>query len=296
MSTKFAMLRHVLILSGFLASLMAAPLVHAGQIGVWVDSNGLTPTACADEIDQLPAFVAQTGQPDYVHCFIHFSDPFPEAQVSAIEAMGSEAIVDWGCDLVSTVNSGADDSTITAFATAAAAHGKPMLMRIYREMNLSGLPSGQCMVDASPSDFVAAWQRIYDLFQAAGATNVAFVWCPANANTDKTYYPGDDVVDWLAFDSYDKNGKGAKAIVQWKPFFTTWAGTTKPIMIAETAAQDVDQAAFIAAWPLAFKRYAGLKAIVYFDGPGQSPWDWRLDAGLSAFAALVAAQTPLGGN
>ena len=50
------------------------------------------------------------------------------------------------------------------------------------------------------SDYVAAWRRSHDVANAAGATNITWVWCPnidpADALTPcERLYPGDANVD-----------------------------------------------------------------------------------------------------
>ena len=58
------------------------------------------------------------------------------------------------------------------------------------------------------ADFVAAWRHVHDLFTAAGATNVLWVWCPNLDDPGHTtgldeLYPGDSYVDWTCLDGYN---------------------------------------------------------------------------------------------
>jgi len=68
---------------------------------------------------------------------------------------------------------------------------------------------GDPAVPDGPERFVAVFRHIVERIRAAGADNVSFVWhvnaddVPAEAwNALENYYPGDDVVDWLAVSVY----------------------------------------------------------------------------------------------
>lgn len=57
--------------------------------------------------------------------------------------------------------------------------------------------------------FRALWRHVHAVFEDEGATAVEWVWCPTNwafaprsRRDPLTWYPGDDVVDWLCADGY----------------------------------------------------------------------------------------------
>src|SRR5207245_1955691 len=92
--------------------------------------------------------------------------------------------------------------------------------------------------------YIAAWRHIHDIFTAAGATNVQWVWCP-NAEPDgslplEALYPGDAYVDWLGLDGFNRVAEG------WASFSTIFgtsyrrltAMTSKPVIIAETSSSE----------------------------------------------------------
>jgi beta-mannanase len=132
---------------------------------------------------------------------------------------------------------------------------------------------------------------VHDIFTAAGATNVLWVFSP---NVDSVpgdawnqwsnYYPGDDYVDWTAFDGY--NWGTVQAGSSWRSFTamtgTIYAGLTakgKPIMIPETASaeQGGDKAAWIAdILPSLRTSFPGIKAFVWFHMNKET--DWRVDS------------------
>ena len=59
------------------------------------------------------------------------------------------------------------------------------------------------------AEFISAWQRMVGIFQANGADNVGFMWCPNEGGVHLTrsqlsdYYPGDAYVDWVGSDWYN---------------------------------------------------------------------------------------------
>lgn len=126
---------------------------------------------------------------------------------------------------------------IRAQARAAAARHAPLLLSFGHE------PENER--NGSPAAYVVAWRHYVAVFRAEHATNVRFVWIlmasrfhprggriPAAA-----YYPGDDVIDWLAVDGYNWFGWRSDT---WRPFtdvfadFVDWATPhRRPLMVAE---------------------------------------------------------------
>lgn len=282
----------MLRLLAFLACLFAVPAYSQVMVGALINTVNPGAVECDHEIPQIAAFDAALPQPPAIlHCYTDFNSPFPEADVEAIEASGSTAMVDWKCDQLTSINSGADDATITAFAQAAAAHKSLLYLRFYYEMN-QAWPG--CGANTNPAAFVAAWIRIHNIFVAQGATNVLFVWCPAHTGNSLKWWPGDAYIDVYGVDGYDKAGTGATAVYMFSAFLKTWEPRTiKPIFICETAAQAyVDQVAYLQAVPRFLHNHPQIAAFIYFSSPAspQYPDNWELEDGLPAYAALIAAQ------
>jgi Glycosyl hydrolase family 26 len=111
--------------------------------------------------------------------------------------------------------SGKHDAYITQFAKAAAAYHYPFILRVLHEMNGNWYPWGYGVNgNTNPADSPAAWKHIVNIFRAAGATNVQFVYCISRNDSGffNTYgsamrkaYPGDSYVDWLGLDGYNKS-------------------------------------------------------------------------------------------
>jgi hypothetical protein len=89
------------------------------------------------------------------------------------------------------------------------------------------------------SDFVAAYQHVYDYFKKAGVTNVIWVWSPhiAYGYFDE-YYPGDEYVDWVGVGTLNY-GTVAKWSNWWSfdeifgRHYNALEKFNKPIMISE---------------------------------------------------------------
>lgn len=275
----------------FVTCLFSFPASAQVMIGAWINMTG-GPLECATQTPQIAAFDASVkGTPAILHCYTDWSAPFPEADIEAIEASGSTPMIDWKCGPLADINAGTDDTYITAFAQAAAAHGKPLYLRWYYEMN-QAWPG--CGADTNPGAYIAAYQRIHDIFVAQGAANVVWVWCPAHTSPAKTpqWYPDDAYVDVVGVDAYDDAGTGAAAVSMFTPFLKVWAASPKPIIICETGAQAVDQAAYLAALPKYLQKHPQIVGLIYFSGHTSSPEDWRLTTGLPAYSALLASAPP----
>jgi hypothetical protein len=110
------------------------------------------------------------------------------------------------------------------------------------------------------------------------------------------YYPGDDVIDWLAADGY--NWFGCRSDT-WRPFgdifadFIAWAGThRRPPMVAEWGSQE-DPATpgrkgqWITAAGEAIHGWQQLRAILYWNATGRhGRCPFYLRSSLSAISAI----------
>jgi hypothetical protein len=221
------------------------------------------------------------------------------------------------------IAAGAYDGYISAYAGSAADWGGPIRLRFAHEMiqdnvhddcqGQPGCPEWYPWQD-QPADYVAAFRRVHDLFQAAGAANVAFVWCPNNYPFDlsvvRAYYPGAGYVDWLCVDGYNwTNQDGAPGWPDWQWFddiyyniYHTLADHAeifgeRPIMIGELASCEAgpyeQPGQTKAAWiENAFSRmksadYARLQAFYWFQTHKEC--NWRVDSSPASEAAFRLA-------
>jgi hypothetical protein len=138
--------------------------------------------------------------------FPDFQAEWGEGTMQWIHDHGSIPIVAglaWGD--VNVVAAGGQDASIDAYAAHYAALGFPIIVRLMHEMDQ---PTAYSMI-GKEANFRAAWQRIVTRFDAAGATNVGFWWCPTEGGprpaigSALSYYPGHQYVDWVGSDGYN---------------------------------------------------------------------------------------------
>lgn len=245
-----------------------------------------------------------------VHDFFGFYDDWVPRARTVLQS-GKTPLITWepwtngstGIPLDEIIG-GTHDTIIRARGTAARDLGGKMFLRWGHEMNgnwypWAGFNNGANA--AATQKYIAAYRRIHDLFEAAGATNVLWVFCP---NVDSVpgdawnawanYYPGDDYVDWMGFDGY--NWGTVQSGSTWRSFsaiagaiYPSLAGKNKPIMIAETASaeQGGDKAAWIAGiLPALQTSYPAIKAFVWFEVNKET--DWRVESTPGARDSFVS--------
>ncbi len=165
------------------------------------------------------------------------------------------------------------DSRIADVANLLKAYKKPVLLRIGGEFN--GSWNGY-----HPWDYPLAFRKIVTRIRAAGADNVAFVWCyePAapgdfyeqNAAGAWKWYPGDDVVDWFSIDLFASgdvtpgaggHGGGVTAYSRTVAFLDLAVAKSRPVVIAESSPSHFDVVADgLNAWNGWFAPYFALIA------------------------------------
>jgi endoglucanase len=282
---------------------------HA-YLGAWLKplpahQVGATDTPLEAELQQLPAFNQSLARPlSIVHVFQAWDQLTPSYQLGEVLANGATPMIDWECGVSDQlIIDGQYDAYITKFAKELAALRAPVFLRWFPEPNFpAGTQAVKCigaLPPAGPRNYVAAFRHIHDLFAAAGATNVAFVWCLGSSGTDHdwvNYYPGSAYVDWIAVDGYERSlttetGAFSQRFKNWYEDFSSFG---KPMIITETGAfpstgfsdpqpdylHQIDTEISVQ-FPL-------LKGVAYFDS-ATAFHSYALDpAGLSAFSQLSA--------
>lgn len=189
----------------------------------------------------------------------------------------------WNLD---AINSGTHDAYLRSFASKMAQYPSNFLLRWGHEMNLSDYSwAGYCNggnVEATQK-FILAFRRIVDIFRAAGANNVQWIWSPSfdswpheSWNDLDNYYPGDDYVDWIGVVGYNFGESRVWSGYHWDTFDDLFRifledaqqnYPNKPVMLADygTAEDDGgDKADWLTDAFTEMKRYPNLKAVVYF--------------------------------
>jgi hypothetical protein len=298
--------------SGAASALPPVP-VHGAYFGV--DPNfktGDTPAATQPRttVGELSLLQGQIGRPvSIVSFYIGWEQSPPLPGMAGVAAQGSIPLVSWHCGPLDTsVANGQFDGLIRNEAEAFKAYGRPVFLRWFWEMNLPNVPGHAACLGAGDlqtqeQEYITAYQRIWTIFHDAGADNVAFVWGPsaaASAPTATGFYPGNQYVDWIGFDLYDRAGKGTFPTV-FHITYPTYANATyadKPMIITETGAPEdgpgmgsPTQAQWIqeiqSSLPTEFPEVHG---VVYVDA-SDSAGDYVLGGtGLAAFATLARTQ------
>jgi hypothetical protein len=238
--------------------------------------------------------------------FFGWEESFPTEFQRLDVASGRIAMITWKAPALDEILSGSEDAVIAARADAVRQFGAPLFIRWGWEMNgywteWSGVRNNSPGAFDGPAKYIRAWHRIHDIFQSHGATNVSWVWAPNGESVPNTYrnriaayYPGDAYVDWVGLSAYNWGSRHSWS--HWEPFarlvrgvYSTYA-TRKPIMVAETGSvgSGVKKARWIAQIGPALRRYAAIKAVLWFERPPD--WTVRSPGGaLSAFRRLVSS-------
>jgi autotransporter-associated beta strand protein len=226
---------------------------------------------------------------------------FPTTEMNDIRHHGSIPMFTWqpqnGTEGVtqsftlSNIANGAYDTYISNWATSAKNWEHPFFLRLAHEMNGNWYPWCASVNGNTPGQYIQMWQHVHDIFTSVGATNATWVWCvnvvPGMRTPISQLYPGDNYVDWLALDGYNRLAN------PWQDFQAIAAETVtqltniapgKPIMVAETGCNQTNNPTETKAqWLLnVLTNYLPqvqprIKAWVYFNSTNTSDGnDWRI--------------------
>src|SRR5262249_55675085 len=138
---------------------------------------------------------------------------------------------------------------------------RPVYLRVGYEFDL---PENKY----APAGYVTAFRRIRDRVEARGATNVAYVWHSYAATASKTaaeWWPGDDVVDWVAVSFFWVKQSHLETIAKFAK------QKDKPLMVAEATPRGIGTTKGRESWDgwfVPFFRYVQLydvRAVCYID-------------------------------
>jgi hypothetical protein len=252
------------------------------------------------------------AKPTAWHWYEPFQTGFTQANFDAVTSRGFTPILSWAPSDATgaaisdaAVASGTVDGLLHAFATKAAAWGKPFYLRLGWEMNLSSIGGWGVGANGNTgADYIAMWKHVHDLVVQDGATAIRWFWCPSEIGANdpplSNVYPGDAYVDFVGFDAY--NWGTTQSWSNWRSLVDTYkatyaavaALTSKPMIVGETgsAEQGGDKGmwmtqGFLTDLPAQFPRIIG---VVYFDE--NAPPDWRVETSpgsLAAFKEVIGA-------
>ncbi|UCD35644.1 MAG: hypothetical protein JSU90_02085, partial [Nitrospiraceae bacterium] len=111
---------------------------------------------------------------------------------------------------LNTIASGRYDGYIRSFARELATFPRTVFLRIMHEMNGDWYPWCGTVNGNSSEDYIVAWNHIRDLVNREAPSGIQWVWCPYASSYPETllnrmedYFPGDEVIDWVAIDGYN---------------------------------------------------------------------------------------------
>jgi beta-mannanase len=235
---------------------------------------------------------------------------FDTATADAVWSRGAEPMVTWepwrdgrlGPNQpefsLSRFLDGRFDPLLRHFAESVRDWGHPVLLRFAPEMNGYWNSWSPGVNGNSAREFVAVWRHVHDLFAAAGARNVEWVWSPnvsfPHSTPLRVLYPGDAYVDWVGVDGY--NWGKSRAGTQWASFASIFGPTlrsisrltTKPIVLTEVGSTEVGgkKSAWIRDFLSQLGRNPSIVGFVWFQYDKET--DWRIDSSSASRAAFGA--------
>ncbi|HEX6780657.1 MAG TPA: glycosyl hydrolase [Solirubrobacterales bacterium] len=302
--------------------LLASPSVAAAKPralywGAWIGSQ-VTGREAPWDMAAASSFETSVGSglsllqfsSPFAHCELgHCSYyTFPTTEMEKIRDHGAIPVFSWnsgasGGDPASyrlaALNAGGFDAYIQDFARAAAAWGHPFFLRFNWEMNGTWFPWGAGVNGNTAAEFRAAWRRVHEIFDDAGATNATWVWCPYANRTEslrlRPYYPGERFVDWTCLDTYNWGPESSQPS-RWRSFrelfepsyraITERIAPGKPMMIGEVATTGTPEtkAYWIHGMFASLRhRFEQVRGLVWFNKL-DSGAEWPIDDAVSASA------------
>ncbi len=280
--------------------------------GAWMGGNAYP---AEEELGDAP-WEAETWNRFESHAgkqlsLVHFGQPAPWDQAFAagplelVKERGAIPVVDMGNGeaTLAEIANGSRDAYLTEWAEDAAEYESPFFLRWDFQMNGTWFPWGEEAAE-NPTRFKEAWQHFHNVVEAAGATNVTWVWCPNTSYEGSTslssLYPGNAYVDWTCMDSFN-SGTNPIQPNGWESFSTLFSTTygelqslasSKPIMIGETASSEYGGSkaswigdAFETQLPVSFP---AVKAVMWWNKT-DGGLDWPIESSESAQTAFANA-------
>ena len=302
----------IMLFSGYARSQKLLPPENGVYHGAFPDMG---PTEDVVTIERINDFEKLTGKDA---AWVYFSDNwfdgihFPWDETEAIREAGSIPFIrmmprsDWTegkLDTLYTLQNiidGKFDLDIRQYARDVKGFGTPVLIEFGTEVNGNWFPwsgayngggetngYGDPYVPDGPERFRDAYRHIIDMFRDERVNNVTwFFHVDANAepqeswNTMKSYYPGDDYIDWIGISVYGAQEPGD----EWVEFSDVLDGAimevshislNKPLAILEFGVIDGQNPGSKSEWIknalnyITSDKYPRIKAISYW----HSKWD-----------------------
>jgi hypothetical protein len=281
--------------------------------GAWLGSSIPSKNGRYDYGKGLSEYeAAAQNVPDILHFYKVNGDTFPTSDEVALTrrdgAQASLLFYNWKPSTSLSwrqIADGGADGNIRAVAASLQRYPGRLFLAIHHEPenDQGGPDSGR-----TPADYVAMYRHVVTMLRDSGVTNAVYVmnfmgfagW----ASVADAFYPGDDVVDWIAYDPYAHAGAPTFSALlnrpdgRW-PGFYQWAvdkAPGKPIMLGEWAfdlqSQPLAPEALDDAHQVLQEQFPMLKALVYWNSR-TTEYDYRLDQQTDAGVAFAAAYARL---
>jgi hypothetical protein len=279
------------------------PRIPATGAYLGIDAN----FSSASTGDQVVAFEHSMGSPVGIASFyVAFLQVPSLSQMHSVLNTGAVPMVNMKCGAADgSVVAGQYDLKLRRLAVDLREFGRPVFFRWFWEMNLPKVQSHRmCLGRQGAHGYIAAFRHIWTIFHKEGATNVAFVWAPSDAQHapdayDTKYYPGASYVDWIGADLYDRQQISKTFGHEFDAFYRFWhvQAPSKPIMLSETGAIGGDQPVWLKQITSCLTRkvietrdtpYTQVKAIIYVDAIDKFNYVLKSgSAGHSEFAGML---------
>ena len=240
--------------------------------------------------------------PDTYHSWLRDTDRKMILSVRAKRLNGT--VIRW-TDIAAAQSGSALYNDTVRWADRMRDYGKPVYFTFNHEPE-----SSASFANGEAPDFIAAWRKFHDVFEARGATNVKFMWImtdyaffvgSAARNDASKWYPGDSYLDAMGADAYNWYNCRTGINTPWwtletiiRPFRDFGAAhPNEELWLSEYAStEDTASPGRKAQWinqvQALFKRsdYAQFHGIVYFDFPGPDNCRWFTDSSTSSASAF----------
>ncbi len=307
---------------------VAPPSAASGEVLFGANPGG----ANDGRLDELNNLETQLNRPlDFVRVFEVWDSPWPTAYHDALISSGHPMLlsvrakklngtfIPWRDIADAQVGTAVHDELV-GWIERVRDIGDPVWFTFNHEPEVV-----ENIANGVDQDFIDAWRRVVDEFRTRNVTNVEFVWIMTDysfavPSTDRRHapkwYPGDDVVDYLAADAYNWSDCRPNEQNPWRtmtdiiePFRQFGLNhPDKGLMLAEWASTETsgDNGAAKAAWVadvtqlLQQPGWEQFMAVSYFNQPDPRypACAWNVDSTPAALDAVRAmANHPYyGGN
>ncbi|MFJ5232952.1 glycoside hydrolase family 26 protein [Kitasatospora sp. NPDC088391] len=249
----------------------------------------------APSADRTKQVADDSGQhPTVQEYFLKWNQDFDQEAFEASYRLGAMPLVTWepwaGGDKavdqpdyrLSRIASGALDDYVKRFARDVKKARGPVVLRFGHEMNETWYPWSEERNGNRKGDYVAAWRHLHDVFEAQGADNVIWLWCPDTQSQGRPplsrFYPGDDYVDWMGTEAYGTDDAESVGPLLDATYDELTDLSDKPVFIGEAGVRPGNGKALwtqdFFSWLIDHPRVVGFAWFQFSDSEG-GRYDWR---------------------